>query len=204
MEAVLKEIVHIMHHDYAGWKDKTGWDDPADFLKKMQETKVYNPESFTQLVKEYLLDFKDRHIIFKNLKTTERNPKNRRFKVRRYENRLYITEVTEEQGVKKGWSIASLGGYTIPELKEKHSRLLDENHPERENWSPILSLYDFGEMEDEDGEINKGLFAFYEEAEYTPEYRVKQLNEKTLLMNMTDFINPDAILDMAEKNQAIL
>lgn len=37
MEDIFKEIDHIMHHDYAGWKDKIGWDDPAYFYKKWKK-----------------------------------------------------------------------------------------------------------------------------------------------------------------------
>jgi hypothetical protein len=34
MEAVFKEIVHIMHHDYAGSKDKEGRVRPGYSLRK--------------------------------------------------------------------------------------------------------------------------------------------------------------------------
>jgi hypothetical protein len=204
MESIFKEIVHIMHHDYAGWKDKAGWDDPAYYLKKLKDSEPLNNEDFTQLVKEYLLDYKEQHIIFKNLRATANKSGNRGFKVRRFEDRLYVTETTGEQCLKKGWAFISLGGCSIPELKTRHAKLLDENHPERENWLPILSLYDDGEIEDEDGQVRIVSFNFYDKEDYIPEYSVKQLNETTLLMTMTDFANPDAIQDMAEKNHALL
>lgn len=204
MEAIFKEIVHIMHHDYAGWKDKAGWDDPAHFLNKLKDAEPLNNESFELMVKEYLLDFNDRHIFFKNIRAAEKETGYRGFKVRRFEDRLYITEAKEEQQVKKGWSFRTLGGLSIPELKEMHAKLLAEIHPERENWTPILSLYNSGELETEDGLVMNVEFQFYNKAEYIPEYTVKRLNETTMLMTMTDFDNPDAILEMASNHHELL
>ena len=37
MEKIFKEIVQIMHNDYAGCKDKQGWDRPEHFLQKIRE-----------------------------------------------------------------------------------------------------------------------------------------------------------------------
>ncbi|WP_423410223.1 S41 family peptidase [Heyndrickxia sp. MSNUG] len=204
MEDIFKEIVHILHHDYAGWKDKEGWDDPAYFLQKLKKTSELNNDSFTNLVKEYLLDFNDQHILFYDLKAAKENPGDRGFRVRRYEDRLYITEIKTEKRLKKGMFFKTLGGFTIPELKERHNRMLNENHAERENWTPILSLYSSGEVEDVSGNVLKIDFQHYEKGEYKPVYSVKNLEQSTLLMTMTDFCDPDAIRKMVEENQELI
>jgi hypothetical protein len=35
METIFNEIVDIMRNDYAGWKDKIGWDNPEFFVQKI-------------------------------------------------------------------------------------------------------------------------------------------------------------------------
>lgn len=204
MEAIFKEIVHIMHHDYAGWKDKEGWDDPAYFLDKLKGTGALNNDGFTNLVREYLLDFNDQHIHFYYPKATEGIAGERGFRVRRYEDRLYVTETKTEKMLSKGMFFKTLGGYPIPELKERHFRMLNENHAERENWTPILSLYSVGEVEDASGKVFEIQFKFYGKGEYQPVYSVEKLNDSTLLMTMTDFNDPDAIRKMVEENQDLL
>lgn len=98
----------------------------------------------------------------------------------------------------------TLGGYLIPELKERHFRMLNENDAERENWTPILSLYSAGEVEDVYGKVFEIQFQLYEKGEYQPIYSVEKLNDSTLLMTMTDFNDPDAIRKMVEENQDLL
>ena len=65
-----------------------------------------------------------------------------------------------------GMYFVSLGGQSIPELRERHHRLLNENHAERENWTPILSLYDEGEVENSEGIRCTIFLAHYEKQPY--------------------------------------
>ncbi|WP_245830283.1 S41 family peptidase [Planococcus faecalis] len=206
MERLFTEIVHIMQHDYAGWKDKQGWDNPDYYLGNLRDLENQgrlNKAQFTELVKEYLLDFKDQHIHFASKGINEEIRKDRGFRVRRFEDQLYVTTVFQENRVSKGMAFTSIGGYTIPELKEKHSRLLNENHPERENWNLIFSLYDFGEIETEIGEKQRFSFETYAKEGYVATYSVQQL-DKAILLTMTDFMNPDAIVKMIKENQSLL
>ncbi|WLR57468.1 S41 family peptidase [Mesobacillus subterraneus] len=86
------------------------------------------------------------------------------------------------------------------ELKEKHERLLDENHAERENWTQILALYEYGETDD--GQEVR--FRFYQKVDYQPVYSVRKLNEETLLMTMTDFADSDSIIRMMDEHKDLL
>lgn len=197
----------MMQHDYAGWKDKKGWGNPSYFLERITELKAKDQltkEVFLHIVKDYLLDFNDHHIFFNDLTLQNEEKKYHGFRVRRFEERLYVTNVDAESRLKAGISFKSLGGYTIPELKEKHSRLLNENHAERENWTQILSFYDYGELEDSQGNLNTIMFNFYEKPLYKPTYSIKEIAEKTLLITMTDFANPDAIVNIMAENQELL
>jgi len=207
LEKIFEEIVYIMNNDYAGWKDKKGCDKPAYFIRKIRELqaeKRLTKELFKEIVEDYLLDFNDSHIYFTIAGLQNNEQKVRGFRVRRFEDRLYVTHVDSESQLEPGMYFVSLGGKSIPELREKHHRLLHENHAERENWTPILSLYDEGEVEHSEGIRRTMFLAHYEKQPYKPTYSVQQLTEDVILITMTDFANPDAIVKMIIENQAIL
>lgn len=204
MEKIFNEIVHIMHHDYAGCNDKKGCDRPAYFINKIKENPSLSKIEFQEIVKDYLLDFNDSHIHFALKNGSDEEQKSRGFRVRRYEDRLYVTEVDSEKRVKVGMSFVSLGGHSILELREKHHRLLNENHAEREDWIPILSMYDEGEIVADKGMRKTIPFSDYDKVPYVPEYSVKKVHEDIVLITMTDFANPDAIVEMMSANQALL
>ena len=204
MENIFNEIVHIMNHDYAGWKDKKGCDRPEHFIQKIKDNPSLTKEEFKAIVDDYLLDFNDSHVYFLLESSSSEKAKSRGFLVRRFEDGLYVTEVDSEKQVEFGMRFVTLDGHSIPELLEKHHRLLTENHAERENWLPILSLYKEGEIEDADGNRKTIKFDLYDKVSYVPEYSAKKLNEEIVVMTMTDFANPDAIVKMVKENKNLL
>lgn len=207
MESIFKEIVQIMHNDYSGYEDKKGWDNPNYFLQKIKElmvSKKLTKDLFNEIVKDYLLDFKDQHIYFEQYNSTNIELKDRGFRVRRFENKLYVTEVRGESRVKRGMFFKSLGGYSIPELAELHKRMICESSVERENWLPILSLYSYGELVDLNGDLSMFSMKFYEKSPYTPIYTVKSLKENLLLITITDFMDSQAILNMLKEHHQLL
>ena len=115
MEHIFKEIVHIMHHDYAGFKDKVGWDNPEYFLNNillLKERNQLTREKFMGIIKDYLLDFNDQHIYFYDKIDSQNNISvDRGFRVRRYKDYLYVTHVGSENRLTKGMSFKSIGGY---------------------------------------------------------------------------------------------
>ncbi|WP_339253441.1 S41 family peptidase [Sporosarcina sp. FSL W8-0480] len=202
METIFKEIIQIMHNDYAGCKDKEGWDRPEYFIRKIRENRRLSHKEFKQIVEEYLLDFNDNHIHFIMEDAEDEKQKSRGFKVRRYEDRLYVTEVETEDRLELGMSFVSIGGYSIPELKERHHRLLNENHAERENWASILMFYSEGEVEDENG-TRTFTFGVFDKKPYVPTYSVEE-REGVAFITITDFADPDAIVKLVEENKGFL
>jgi len=207
VENIFEEIIHIMNNDYAGWKDKKGCDNPTHYLEKVRQLRregQLSIDTFKGIVEDYLLDFNDAHIYFSAVNSQSEKPKVRGFRVRRFEDWLYVTHVDSESRLQPGMRIVSLGGYSISELRDRHHRLLNENHAERENWTSILSLYEDGEIENSEGVQCRFPLAFYDKKLYTPTYSVQQLTEDTLLITMTDFADPDAIAKMITENQVLL
>ncbi|MBB4826885.1 hypothetical protein HNO89_004169 [Sporosarcina luteola] len=204
MLRIAEEIVHIMHNDYAGCLDKKGWDSSDAFLEKVQQGNNLSSKEFLALVDDYLLDFKDQHLyMVADGKSVER-PRTRGFSVRRYEDRLYITKVDSDNRLVPGMHFISVGGFSIRELREKHHRLLSENHPERENWSPILFQYEEGVVIDSKGNQQQITFRLFDKTPYVPEYSIRRLDEGPLLLTFTDFMNPDAIANLIEKHKDLL
>lgn len=100
---IFKEVVSITHHDYSACIDKKGWDNPITYLQtieKLEKQGELTPVHFTEIVSDYLLDFKDNHMFFK---MQSNNPplNSVGFQVKRYEDFLYITSTSQEIRVKK-------------------------------------------------------------------------------------------------------
>ncbi|HDR4423871.1 TPA: peptidase, partial [Bacillus cereus] len=137
---IFKEVVSITHHDYSGCIDKKGWDDPTTYLQtieKLEKQGELTPVHFTEIVSDYLLNFKDNHMFFKM--NSNNQPLNSvGFQVKRYEDRLYITSTSHEVRVKKGQSILALDNMKIPELLIKYTKYLNETSYEREKWNYVL------------------------------------------------------------------
>ncbi|AIK31886.1 S41 family peptidase [Bacillus anthracis] len=192
---IFKEIVSITHHDYSGCIDKKGWDDPTTYLQtieKLEKQGELTPVQFTEIVRDYLLDFKDNHMFFKMISNNQ-TLNGVGFQVKRYEDRLYITSTPQEIRVKKGQSILALDNMKVPELLIKYKKYLNENTYEREKWDYVLLKSSNCTLIDENGVTKTITLQKYKQSEYTPIYSLKQYNKDTLLITLTDFANIEAI-----------
>ncbi|EJR55285.1 hypothetical protein IIM_01370 [Bacillus cereus VD107] len=192
---IFKEVVSITHHDYSGCLDKTGWDDPTPYLNKieqLEERGALTPVQFTEIVGDYLLDFKDNHMFFKMI-SKEQPLTSVGFQVKRYEDRLYITSANQEKRIKKGQAILALDNIKIPDLLIKYKKYLNETTYEREKWDLVLSKSSNCTIIDVDGVTQTITLQKYKRGDYTPIYSLEQYNEDTLLITLTDFANAEAI-----------
>ncbi|EMI9086253.1 peptidase [Bacillus cereus] len=200
---IFKEVVSITHHDYSGCIDKKGWDDPTTYLQsieKLERQGELTPVQFTEIVSDYLLDFKDNHMFFKIL-TSDQPLNNVGFQVKRYEDRLYITSTSEEKRVKKGQAILALENMKIPDLLIKYKKYLNENSYEREKWGYVLSKFSNCTLIDENGLTQTITLQKYKQSEYTPIYSLEKYNEDTLLITLTDFTNAEAINKLLDSHK---
>ncbi|MED3398249.1 S41 family peptidase [Bacillus wiedmannii] len=200
---IFKEIVSITHHDYSGCIDKKGWDDPTTYLQtveKLEKQGELTPVQFTEIVRDYLLDFKDNHMFFK-VHSNNQPINSIGFQVKRYEDRLYITSTSHEVRVKKGQSILALDNMKIPELLIKYKKYLNENTYEREKWDYVLLQSSTCTLINEDGVIETITLQKYKQNEYTPIYSFKQHNKDTLLITLTDFANTEAINKLLDSHK---
>lgn len=204
---IFKDIVSITHHDYAGCLDKRGWDQPDKYIamiQKLEHEGLLSPQQFVEIVQRYLGDFQDPHMYFKTTDDQVLKELSPGFKVRRYEDRLYVTETGKEKRITKGSYITALDGLSVAELLEKHQNVLGDSHPDWEYWTPIIRQYAYCEVTDPEGNHHTLSLRFYEKEEYVPEYSLKQLDEDILIMKLTDFENPDAISQLIKQNEKAL
>ncbi|KMQ06337.1 peptidase [Bacillus cereus] len=200
---IFKEVVSITHHDYSGCIDKKGWDDPITYLQtieKLEKQGELTPVHFTEIVSDYLLDFKDNHMFFK---MHSNNPplNSVGFQVKRYGDFLYITSTSQEIRVKKGQSILALDHMRIPELLIKYKKYLNETSYEREKWNYVLLKSSNCTLINENGVTETINLQKYKQNEYTPIYSIKQHNEDTLLITLTDFTNTEAINTLLDSHK---
>ncbi|MGV3489134.1 MAG: S41 family peptidase [Tuberibacillus sp.] len=137
---VFDTIVEIMHHDYAGFEDKKGWDRPEYFREKVKGLHAQNPQDrlfFEEIVNDYLLDFKDDHNSLRSVKS-DAPPLSVGFRVRHFEDSLYVEKTDQETRIAPGTRIISLDGLTVDEAAEKYRRYLKTDIAEREWWENIL------------------------------------------------------------------
>ncbi|MFJ8239006.1 S41 family peptidase [Bacillus tropicus] len=203
---IFKEIVSITHHDYSGCIDKKGWDDPTTYLQtieKLERQGELTPVQFTEIVRDYLLDFKDNHMFFK-MHSNNQPLNSVGFQVKRYEDRLYITSTSQEIRVKKGQSILALDNMKIPELLIKYKKYLNANTYEREKWDYVLLQSSTCTLIDEDGLTQTITLQKYEQSKYTPIYSLEKYNEDTLFITLTDFANTEAINNLLDSHKDAL
>lgn len=197
---IFEDIVFIMHHDYAGFMDKKGWDYPDRYRKILQEEKM-DDLSFLALVQDYLYDFKEPHAFF-----TYVNKKRVvcGFEVRRIEDDLFITATPLEKRVKVGDKILQLDDLSIVKSAKKHHRLLSDDVKERQNWQAILNKTNTITLEKEDGTKEVVELNSFEPIEDTPIYTYETLNNNTALITLSDFMSESSVQSIIKTHQEAL
>ncbi|WP_430787559.1 S41 family peptidase [Virgibacillus flavescens] len=199
---IFDEVVDILHNDYAGCLDKKGWDFPGFYRDQIKLKNDINDAEFVKIVQDYLLDFKDLHMNFKQAHANERVDVG--FSVRRYNDLLYITASGIEKRVEPGEAILSLDGITVPELVEVHARELMEKEAERENWIPIILCYKQAKVKGKNGILYTLDISKFEKESTDPEHSLKVLEEDSLLLTLTDFMDHNAIAALIKENNTLL
>lgn len=202
---IFNQIVQIMKNDYAGKDEKNGWAKPELFrsqIIKLMTSKRLDDEEFYSLVEDYLSDFKDGHLIWLANGTPM---KNCGFRVRRFENSLYVIEVLiEETNVKKGWQIVQVDGIDIEMVGNNNRRKLKSDILERQKWNGLISDANTVTFQLNNGErLNYDVYN-YKFNKRESKYDMKKLHDNILYMYFEDFANPDAILRLVNNNRLLM
>ncbi|MBM7613749.1 S41 family peptidase [Alkaliphilus hydrothermalis] len=202
---IFNEIVELMHNDYAGKDEKVGWDKPELFRSRiieLMDSNQLNDEDFYYLVDDYLSGFKDGHLIWI---ANGGAMKNCGFLVRRYDNKLYVVDVSLDQTiVKKGWQIVEVDGIDIEVFANDNRRKLKSEILEREKWFCVISNANTITFQLNNGERLNYNVQNYSFKRREPKYEMKMFNDKILHMCFEDFANPDAILKLVSQNKSLM
>ncbi|WP_342389288.1 S41 family peptidase [Salinicoccus bachuensis] len=199
---IFDDIVSITHNDYSGHLDKKGWDDPEKYrsqIKKMENEDVLDPGIFQEIVEDYLLDFKDRHIYFRLKDNEKHNTYHNGFSARRFDDKLHVTEVTDDDRLEAGDVLLSLDGIPINVLIGKHARELFETVAERENWRPIIQRYARCEIEGSNGTTRILELKQFARQDQKPQFKVDWLKEDVLFMTLPSFGDVKAVEALLEQ-----
>jgi C-terminal processing protease CtpA/Prc len=187
---VVEQVIDIMHHDYSGYIDKKGWDNPEKLRAKVKNNDLSQKEFFLS-VEEYLLDFGRKHLTLADKLAVDFA---RGFDVRRYGDSLFVTRVWDQEGIQVGDEITKLDDLTIKEFAEFHQSVLDETI-ERQRFEILLKRV--SEVTLKDGSV-----VLLKESEKDDladrDYSFKQLNDETCLIalpNFWDFAKMNAFME---------
>lgn len=193
---IYKSIKQIIQQDYAGFQSKA-------HLNKPNQYKVSNEMSeleFEETIQQYLLDFNDGHLWFKSKQSALPY---RGFTVRRYKDKLYVTESPKESRLVAGDVISHIDNQSIESLSEKHSKILGDAVHERQIWSQVLSRAEkiTSFRNDQKSEM---ILEKYERLPYEPEYSFQMIDEQVGYLKLTDFFQAEPIEQLITENQKLL
>lgn len=204
--SMFNEIVSIMHTDYSGFKDKSGWDNPEKYrnqILRLEDSNSMTDKLFKDIVDDYLLDFKDSHIFLNFNNPTEYKISG--FTTRRYEDKLYITDITQEYRLQKGMAILELDGISINELSYKYKRELKTEDTDRQEWSSIIRNSKSAKVQDREGNIfNFDLKLYNANSVNITPCKISLINEETAVITLDTFYYTDYINQTLEDNKDIL
>lgn len=201
-----KEIIDILHHDYAGYEEKRSWDDPAHYLEEIERLifrQQITPQVFTELVNEYLMAFQDRHMSFNLKGSDDIKATNRGFRTRRYEDALYVVETCEETRFPAGSKIFSIDQQEIGKIITSNRSYLRETSAEREDWTHHLNKSSSIEIEIEN---ENGELLTYDLKDYEPTSKklapsMEEVDEETVRITLPSFFNVDETMDFVKNHE---
>ncbi len=192
---IFEDIVQIMHHDYAGYKDKWGVDSPARYREELLRNPDLDDFKFLDLVRDYLLDFRDRHVVFSS---KNQNDFSNGFTVRRYRNKLFVTQVTQETSLEVGDALVALDGKRIEECATHFARNLLDDCDERQSWSSVIKKSETCTIESSNGEVRTFILRKYSVLPRPARYTYKSVDKRTCMLSLSDFANEGAIKKLLE------
>ncbi|WP_239710285.1 MULTISPECIES: S41 family peptidase [unclassified Mammaliicoccus] len=162
----------------------------AASIRKVEELEEgeENDRAFIDIVQNYLLAFKDRHVFFIKSEESELKDHDIGFKVSRYEEYLVVTEVLDDNHLEMGQRIGYLYDISIKELGNCYQRQQYFETGERQKWNELLMNHDTFEIEGQ-----PYTFRHFGKIAYQSVHKGELLNENTLMFTFTDFI--DKVID---------
>lgn len=144
LHRVFTQIIEILRRDYAG-KDLCGEAfDPRYYTQAIGQAakeKRLDDRLFFRYISQMLAAIGDRHLLFEMLPGEDYAPHSPGFRVRRFEDSLIVTEVTEETRLSVGDVITAVNGGSPSHHRQRiQKNIFFSDDPEREDWSGLLKM----------------------------------------------------------------
>jgi hypothetical protein len=144
LDEVFQAFVNTVHYNYVGFEQKRRYFTPAEY-----HTYVYSRYRFNSLTMEMLVrslhqfigDMHDRHLVFHCDDWVDYRNLAMKYRVRAYEDCLYVTEADPDTGLVPGDRILEVQ-HMSPERVRKYTRnnCFYSRDPERELWGGYLRM----------------------------------------------------------------
>ncbi|QPC45558.1 S41 family peptidase [Mangrovibacillus cuniculi] len=196
---IFREVVSITEQDYSGCEDRklVAFQPFLDMVIKLERKNTLSSLLFSKIVNTYLHQFLDPHMYF-TYRSNSEETMDVGFGVRRYGDRLYVTQTIEETPLSKGDSIVSIDGKSIEVISREHH--LPVAHTERQNWNYLIQRAKSIELED-----NRVLeIVEYPSKQNEDSFVVKVLEDDLVYMNLPHFQNPSLIINILQKYKDVL
>lgn len=193
---IFNNVQHILLNDYAGCKSKAHLNTPEHY----NISNDMSDSEFEYNMQQYLLDFKDGHLWFNS---NQSSSPYRGFSVRRHEDKLYVTDSPKEIRLFVGDEISLIDNKKIESLSKEHRKILEDDIPERQLWSQVLSRAE-KVIVSHNGQQCEMVLHEYERPPREPEYFFKSINNQVGYMKVTDFLQAEPIEKLVSNNQTIL
>ena len=154
---ILADVIHIVKNDYAGFEEKRDRHDSRYFVTAAGtawKKGTLDELRFLQIMSQYLASLEDPCIGFYMADHDGYMNTDVGFKVRRYGDDLYVTEVTKDRRLQAGDRIFAINRNSPGMHSKKFIKpILRGNLPEREQWGCILKMADHFAVEHKDGTL---------------------------------------------------
>lgn len=193
---IFNTIQHILQHDYAGFQSKAHLNNPENYIISDDMSDA----EFEQTIQQYLLDFNDGHLWFYNKHSSLPY---RGFSVRRYKDKVYVTDSPKESRVLTGDEISHIDDQSIEFLAKEHRKILEDDVPERQLWNQVLSRAQKMTFSN-NNKVKHIRLKEYEKDPFKSEYSFKSIDKHTGYMKITDFFQAEQIEQLVKNNLLII
>lgn len=197
---IFDEVVNIMRYDSSTCKDITGGNVDEYRVKIKDEMTDFE---FLYVMQSYLASFGIKGHI--NFYQTSANL-NLEFKVQRYQDTLYVTDVAKNASLKKGNKIIEVDGIPVKDFALNHKEFMYGEIEERQayGWQRLLKFCTFITVEAENGTLQTIPVKLDGEWEEKERYFCKELAENVVYMRLADFDDEECIQKMYADNEDLM
>ena len=197
---IFDEVVNIMRCDSSTCKDIEGGNVEEYRMKIKEEMTDFE---FLYVMQSYLASFGIKgHINFYQKESSQ----SLEFKVQRYQDVLYVTDVAKNASLKKGNKIIEIDGVPVKDFALQHAEFMYGEIEERQSygWQRLLKFCAIVTIESEDGTLQKVPIKLDGEWEEKERYFCKELAEDIVYMRLADFDDEEKIQNMYAVNEDLM